>query len=66
MARPGGLAQAGRPPGRLRDPAALPGWLATTTQRECGHILAPPFSRDDQYGNNIDGLTISLEPARAG
>ncbi len=23
----------------LRDPAALPGWLATTTRRECGHIL---------------------------
>jgi RNA polymerase sigma factor (sigma-70 family) len=24
---------------RLRDPAALPGWLATTTQRECGRVL---------------------------
>ena len=24
--------------GRLRDPAALPGWLATTTGRECGRI----------------------------
>jgi RNA polymerase sigma factor (sigma-70 family) len=23
----------------LREPAALPGWLATTTQRECGRIL---------------------------
>ena len=23
----------------LRDPAALPGWLATTTQRECGRVL---------------------------
>jgi RNA polymerase sigma factor (sigma-70 family) len=23
---------------KLRDPAALPGWLATTTQRECGTI----------------------------
>ena len=23
----------------LRDPAALPGWLATTTQRECGRIV---------------------------
>jgi RNA polymerase sigma factor (sigma-70 family) len=23
---------------RLRDPAALPGWLATTTRRECGRI----------------------------
>ena len=25
--------------GSLRDPAALPGWLATTTQRECGRIV---------------------------
>lgn len=25
--------------GRLREPAALPGWLATTTQRECMRVL---------------------------
>ena len=25
--------------GTLRDPAALPGWLATTTRRECGRAL---------------------------
>jgi RNA polymerase sigma factor (sigma-70 family) len=25
--------------GNLRDPAALPGWLATTTRRECDRIL---------------------------
>jgi RNA polymerase sigma factor (sigma-70 family) len=25
--------------GTLRDPAALPGWLATTTRRECGRSL---------------------------
>jgi len=25
--------------GRLRDPAALPGWLATTTERECLRVL---------------------------
>ena len=24
--------------GKIRDPAALPGWVATTTQRECGMI----------------------------
>ncbi len=23
---------------KIRDPAALPGWLATTTQRECGRL----------------------------
>jgi len=25
--------------GNLRDPAALPGWLATTTRRECGRAV---------------------------
>jgi RNA polymerase sigma factor (sigma-70 family) len=25
--------------GRIRDPAALPGWIATTTRRECGRIV---------------------------
>jgi RNA polymerase sigma factor (sigma-70 family) len=25
--------------GQLRDPAALPSWLATTTRRECGRVL---------------------------
>lgn len=25
--------------GNLREPAALPGWLATTTQRECSRVL---------------------------
>src|SRR5437763_290361 len=25
--------------GRIRDPAALPGWLATTTRRECWRVL---------------------------
>jgi RNA polymerase sigma factor (sigma-70 family) len=25
--------------GRIREPAALPGWLATTTRRECARIL---------------------------
>ena len=26
---------------KIRDPAALPGWLATTTRRECGRMLRP-------------------------
>ena len=25
--------------GQIRDPAALPGWLATTTSRECGRLV---------------------------
>jgi len=24
---------------KIRDPAALPGWLATTTRRECGRVM---------------------------
>lgn len=30
---------------RLRDPAALPGWLATTTRRECGRVLRAADAR---------------------
>src|SRR5215472_10808217 len=28
----------------LRDPAALPGWLATTTRHECGRVLRAAHS----------------------
>ena len=32
----------------LRDPAALPGWIATTTRRECGRLRrAQPLAADD-------------------
>ena len=30
---------------RLRDPAALPGWLATTTRRECGRMVRATSKR---------------------
>jgi len=29
---------------KIRDPAALPGWLATTTRRECGRVLCRPHA----------------------
>jgi DNA-directed RNA polymerase specialized sigma24 family protein len=29
-------------PGKIRDPAALPGWPATTTRRECIRVLRTP------------------------
>jgi RNA polymerase sigma factor (sigma-70 family) len=29
----------------IRDPAALPGWLATTTRRACGRVLRGPRAR---------------------
>jgi RNA polymerase sigma factor (sigma-70 family) len=39
--------------GKVRDPAALPGWLATTTQRECGSIR--PATRASQaLGRALD------------
>ena len=28
--------------GQIRDQAALPGWLAATTRRECGRIVRLP------------------------
>jgi RNA polymerase sigma factor (sigma-70 family) len=49
--------------GQIRDPAALPGWLATTTGRECGRIVraarrtCPPGSRV------LDAEDIPDEPA---
>ncbi len=36
---------------RIRDPAALPGWLATTTRRECSRVLrAAPRTHAGGYG----------------
>ena len=49
--------------GNLRDPAALPGWLATTTRRECVRILrATPRPSDAGYVLNAG--TISDDHAR--
>ena len=31
--------------GSIRDPAALPGWLVTTTRRECGRVLGTARGR---------------------
>jgi RNA polymerase sigma factor (sigma-70 family) len=33
--------------GKLREPAALPGWLATTTQRECLRVLTSARRAED-------------------
>jgi RNA polymerase sigma factor (sigma-70 family) len=38
----------------LRQPAALPGWIATTTQRECFRILRAA-RRHDSFGSQLDG-----------
>jgi RNA polymerase sigma factor (sigma-70 family) len=43
--------------GSLRDPAGLPGWLATTTQRECGRVLS--VSREQEVsGQSPDAADI--------
>jgi RNA polymerase sigma factor (sigma-70 family) len=43
--------------GKIRDPAALPGWLATTTRRECKRVLntaqAPHAARHAPDAENI-------------
>ena len=38
--------------GKLREPAALPGWLATTTQRECLRVVTAA-RRSRQLGNRL-------------
>ena len=40
--------------GNLRDPAALPGWLATTTRRACGKVLRGPHA--DGYGPDVEDI----------
>jgi RNA polymerase sigma factor (sigma-70 family) len=52
--------------GKIRDPAALPGWLATTTRRECTRILnraqVPHVARHEPDAENIpDGEAETIE-----
>ena len=52
--------------GKIRDPAALPGWLATTTRRECQRVLnkaqAPHAARHEPDAENIpDGEAETIE-----
>jgi RNA polymerase sigma factor (sigma-70 family) len=48
--------------GTLRDPAALPGWLATTTRRECGRVLRAARGPHDA-GRAPDAESIPDEQA---
>lgn len=52
--------------GKLREPAALPGWLATTTQRECLRALTAARKAEgtrtlDEALPVVDGATIEQE-----
>lgn len=42
--------------GKLREPAALPGWLATTTQRECLRVLKESRRYELFGGDPEDGM----------
>jgi RNA polymerase sigma factor (sigma-70 family) len=39
--------------GKLREPAALPGWLATTTHRECLRVVASA-RKSERRGSQLD------------
>jgi RNA polymerase sigma factor (sigma-70 family) len=43
--------------GQIRDPAALPGWLATTTARECGRLVRAA-RRSSLCGHVLDSADI--------
>ena len=46
---------------KIRDPAALPGWLATTTRRECRQVLrAARGSRPVAYVLDVENLPDEL------
>jgi len=47
--------------GNLREAAALPGWLATTTSRECLRVLRMG-RRNDSFGQAPNELPPSLDP----
>jgi RNA polymerase sigma factor (sigma-70 family) len=47
--------------GNIRQPAALPGWIATTTQRECLRVLRVA-GRHDGFGTPVDSLASRDEP----
>jgi RNA polymerase sigma factor (sigma-70 family) len=47
----------------LREPAALPGWLATTTQRECIHVLRVSDGLARRKERLADEITTAAQPA---
>jgi RNA polymerase sigma factor (sigma-70 family) len=48
--------------GKLREPAALPGWLATTTKRECLRVVTA--TRKSQHlGSTVDDALFADERA---
>jgi RNA polymerase sigma factor (sigma-70 family) len=48
--------------GKLREPAALPGWLATTTARECLRVVTAA-SKADRIGTGLDDSVLFVDDA---
>jgi RNA polymerase sigma factor (sigma-70 family) len=48
----------------IREPAALPGWLATTTRRECGRVLSAA-RRQEALGDAVDAADVADEEPEA-
>src|SRR5262249_26071804 len=46
--------------GKLREPAALPGWLATTTQRECVRVVKT-HRKCEVFGTDPDDSGLPME-----
>ena len=47
---------------KLREPAALPGWLATTTARECLRVVTAA-SKAERLGTGLDDSVIFVDDA---
>jgi len=46
--------------GKLREPAALPGWLATTTARECLRVVTAA-SKAERLGTGLDDSVLFVD-----
>jgi RNA polymerase sigma factor (sigma-70 family) len=46
--------------GKLREPAALPGWLATTTARECLRVVTAT-SKAERLGTGLDDSVLFVD-----
>ncbi len=48
--------------GKLREPAALPGWLATTTARECLRVVTAT-NKSERLGTGLDDSVLFVDDA---
>jgi RNA polymerase sigma factor (sigma-70 family) len=48
--------------GKLREPAALPGWLATTTARECLRVVTAAH-KSERAGTGLDDSMLFIDDA---